>query len=346
MPRCPRPSHGELADARGVLAHAAGEHERVEPAERCRHRPDTGSQPVHVDVDRQPRVGVVAREQLAHVGRARRGRAGRTRARAPRPSRRRETPSCCWSQSSRPGSTEPDRVAITRPSSGVKPMVVSTERPSRTAHSDAPAPRWHVTTCARRPRPAPRTRARGRGSRSAARRSARATRAGARRSLPAAGAWRGRPCRSRRPRARRGNARRTASSAASDFGWWSGASAVSSGSAASTCLVDDHRLAKALAPVDDPVPSHVGVARAAPRERPPRHRARPPPAAPRARAPRARCRRVEQRELQAARPGVGDEHAHVPGQPGTPRAGSGARGAPPGHVQSRTSGGSSPCSRV
>ena len=45
------------------------------------------------------------------------------------------------SHSSRPGSTEPERVAITRPSSGVKPIVVSTERPSSTAHSDAPAPR-------------------------------------------------------------------------------------------------------------------------------------------------------------------------------------------------------------
>ena len=35
----------------------------------------------------------------------------------------------------------PDRVAMTRPSSGVKPIVVSTERPAWTAASDAPAPR-------------------------------------------------------------------------------------------------------------------------------------------------------------------------------------------------------------
>ena len=33
-----------------------------------------------------------------------------------------------------------------RPSSGVKLIVVSTERPSRTAASDAPAPRWQLTT--------------------------------------------------------------------------------------------------------------------------------------------------------------------------------------------------------
>jgi hypothetical protein len=45
-----------------------------------------------------------------------------------------------------PGSTVPDRVAMTSPSSGVKPMVVSTLRPSTTAASEAPAPRWQLTT--------------------------------------------------------------------------------------------------------------------------------------------------------------------------------------------------------
>ena len=49
------------------------------------------------------------------------------------------------SQSISPGSTEPDRVAITNPSSGVKPIVVSTDFPSATAARDAPAPRWQVT---------------------------------------------------------------------------------------------------------------------------------------------------------------------------------------------------------
>ena len=39
----------------------------------------------------------------------------------------------------------PERVAMTRPSSGVKPIVVSTERPPAIAASDAPAPRWQVT---------------------------------------------------------------------------------------------------------------------------------------------------------------------------------------------------------
>jgi len=52
---------------------------------------------------------------------------------------------CSSSHSTRPGSTLPDRVAITRPSSGVKPIVVSTEQPSAIAHSEAPAPRWQLT---------------------------------------------------------------------------------------------------------------------------------------------------------------------------------------------------------
>ena len=55
-------------------------------------------------------------------------------------------PTCSSSHKTRPGSRLPERVAMTRPSSGVKPMVVSTERPSLTAASEAPAPRWQVTT--------------------------------------------------------------------------------------------------------------------------------------------------------------------------------------------------------
>ena len=56
-----------------------------------------------------------------------------------------ERPPYCCTQTTRPGSMLPARVAMTSPSSGVIPIVVSTDRPSRTAHSDAPAPRWHVT---------------------------------------------------------------------------------------------------------------------------------------------------------------------------------------------------------
>jgi len=49
-------------------------------------------------------------------------------------------PTCSSSQRRRPGSTLPERVAITSPSCGVKPMVVSTEIPPFTAAREAPAP--------------------------------------------------------------------------------------------------------------------------------------------------------------------------------------------------------------
>ena len=39
----------------------------------------------------------------------------------------------------------PDRVPMTRPSSGVRPMEVSTLRPPRTAQAEAPLPRCSVT---------------------------------------------------------------------------------------------------------------------------------------------------------------------------------------------------------
>jgi len=42
---------------------------------------------------------------------------------------------------SAPGSTDPERVAIGTPSSGVNPIVVSTERPSTTAVTELPPPR-------------------------------------------------------------------------------------------------------------------------------------------------------------------------------------------------------------
>ena len=131
---------GELAHAGGALAHAAREYESVETAEARDHGRDAGSQPVDVDAERELRLGVVAREQLAHVSGP--GEPEKTGLMLERVGHlvHVET-SCCWSHSRSPGSTEPERVAITSPSSGVKPIVVSTERPSRTAHSDAPAPR-------------------------------------------------------------------------------------------------------------------------------------------------------------------------------------------------------------
>ena len=44
-----------------------------------------------------------------------------------------------------PGSIEPDRVPIIRPSSGVIPIDVATERPPSTAVTEQPPPRWATT---------------------------------------------------------------------------------------------------------------------------------------------------------------------------------------------------------
>ena len=47
--------------------------------------------------------------------------------------------------SNAPGSTSPDRVAITTPATGVKPIVVSIDLPPATAANEAPAPMCAVT---------------------------------------------------------------------------------------------------------------------------------------------------------------------------------------------------------
>lgn len=44
-----------------------------------------------------------------------------------------------------PGSMEPARVPIIRPSSGVRPMDVATDRPPSTAVTEQPLPRWATT---------------------------------------------------------------------------------------------------------------------------------------------------------------------------------------------------------
>jgi hypothetical protein len=49
---------------------------------------------------------------------------------------------CMWTA----GSRSPERVPITRPSSGVRPIDVSTDSPPRTAVADAPLPRCSTIT--------------------------------------------------------------------------------------------------------------------------------------------------------------------------------------------------------
>ena len=156
-----------------------------------------------------------------------------------KPSRR--DPGALWSHSTSPGSTVPDRVAMTSPSSGVKPMVVSTDRPPSTAASDAPAPRWQVTRRSstsglqatrrrdaayvqRRPwNPYRRRLQRLRHSRGRAYVAA------------ACGKWAWNAVSKHATAGTFGSARPTAWRAASDFGWWSGARSIRSRSRWRTC---------------------------------------------------------------------------------------------------------------
>ena len=56
------------------------------------------------------------------------------------------SPSVRSRKASTPASTSPQRVPMISPSAGVKPMVVSTERPWSTAQRDEPLPRWQLTS--------------------------------------------------------------------------------------------------------------------------------------------------------------------------------------------------------
>ena len=164
-----------------------------------------------------------------------------------------------------PGSTEPERVAITRPSSGVKPIVVSTERPPATAASEAPAPRWAVTRRssreralrAARRRAGSRRRGRGRGSRSGAAASARSRPRAPRRSrLPAGivGVEGGVEAGDRRQAGRSAASARIAATAG---GLCSGARSARRSSSLLDAGVDERRAGELGAAVDDPVPGGV-----------------------------------------------------------------------------------------
>ena len=129
-------------------------------------RGDRGGDAMHEDRERERRPGWAERSQL--VDRAALARRDRARPESvlervdsiASTSRRRVRRRC----STISGSIEPERVAIGTPSSGLKPIVVSTERPSRTAVTEQPPPRWHTTSAvgsSARARPPMRRRARG-----------------------------------------------------------------------------------------------------------------------------------------------------------------------------------------
>ena len=60
-----------------------------------------------------------------------------------------DKPSFAATNSMIAGSMSPDRVPITRPSSGVSPIEVSTELPPLIAAAEQPLPRWSVMTFVR-----------------------------------------------------------------------------------------------------------------------------------------------------------------------------------------------------
>ena len=207
------PFRGVTSDHRRSLADAAGHDQKIEPAGCGRHGGDVAAESMEEDVIRECccLVAICAgSEDVTQV--ARRSRKASEAAAL--------LQTLCQllytelasrsSQISSPGSTDPDRVTMARPSSGVKPIVVSTLRPCRTAASDAPAPRWQDTTrsvsSGRLPeqrRAEQRRRATSRESRTASAASARSTLSAARTSTRPPASWRGTPYRSRRPRGRR-----------------------------------------------------------------------------------------------------------------------------------------------
>ena len=224
------------AHRRRALADAAGEHQRVDAAERRRHRRDRRPQPVHVDVEGE-RGALVAGGRPASTSR----------------------------MSAVPARPEQPRLVLERVADlgGGQPAVL--QQPQQQAGIDgARAGRHHqalergeahrrvdraaVATAAQRGagaevaahepqrRPAGRAarrarrarrRATARGSRSGAAASARATPRAARRSPRRPAAWRGRRCRSRPPRARRAARARPRRMRGERRGWCSGARSVS-----------------------------------------------------------------------------------------------------------------------
>ena len=248
-------------------------------------------------------------------------RAARTRARACAPSTAAVEPSCSISHSSSPGSTLPERVAITSPSSGVKPIVVSTraavgDRAQRRARAEVAADDPQARRAERRAargtrcathaweRPWKPKRRRPQRSRSCPRQ-----RVGRR---PRPGASRGTRCRSTRPRAATGAAGRPRRARRAT---WPGAAARARrarASAARTSASIRDRVAVAGAAVHDPVAD--GVRAAELRAERGAELVRVDAASRGAASSRGvqdSVVVVEQRELQAARPGVDDEDRHA-----------------------------------
>ncbi|GAB7303128.1 hypothetical protein MAFF212519_09830 [Clavibacter michiganensis] len=135
---------GEAATAqqRVVLADARREDHRVEAAELGRVGADVAADPVPVDLERErargsPSSSAACTSRMSPDPVSPSSPLPRLRSVSssskPRPAWR-----CRWKSTA--GSMSPERVPITRPSSGVMPIDVSIERPPSTAHAEAPLP--------------------------------------------------------------------------------------------------------------------------------------------------------------------------------------------------------------
>ena len=188
--------------------------DRVDAAELRRVRADVLAEAVHVHVEGEGRRGVARRaplEHVAHVVGAGEPEQAAALVEQRRRSRRVDSPARGAGGTSTAGSMSPERVPMTSPSSGVRPIEVSTERPPRSAQTDAPLPRcstiWWSSASGRpsstRRLLATRTGATCRGSRTGARRTARRARRRSRRCTRPAAASGGTRCRTPRRAARR-----------------------------------------------------------------------------------------------------------------------------------------------
>src|SRR5215472_2538762 len=158
-----QPGQDLAADQGAVLADAGGENQRVEPLQAGHHPGDRLGQPVHEDLQGEPcrllpsaaaastvRMSLLTPDSPCSPLTLYRAWSSSSMVSPARSARKAKTP----------GSTSPERVPMTSPSSGVSPIVVSTDAPSRTAARLHPVPRWAMTR---------RSPASGRPSRAAAR---------------------------------------------------------------------------------------------------------------------------------------------------------------------------------
>ena len=144
-----------------------------------------------------------------------------------------------------------------------------------------------------------------------------------------------------------GSALDTASSAASDFGWCSGARSTSSAQPAAHRGVDPHRLAEALAAVHDPVPDRVGLAKALAERRPQLAGVESGAGASQlAVGQRARRSSPSSASLTLLEPALTTRTRNRAQRRGADARAPLRAAGDPGQVQSRTSGASSPTSRV